>query len=110
DYSARQAELGKAVGDDFRDGKVTLPVLLAFARGDDEEQGFWRRTIEAMEQRPGDLERAILLVERRGALAETLARARSYAANAIDALSLFDDSLTRRALAEAALFAIDRTA
>ena len=86
DFSARESELGKSVGDDFRDGKVTLPVLLAFARGDEEERGFWRRTLEDLDQQPGDLERAIDLVERRGALGETLERARGYAAAAIDAL------------------------
>ena len=72
DFSAREAELGKSVGDDFRDGKITLPILLAFARGDDEESAFWRRTLEELEQQPGDLERAIELVERRGGLADTL--------------------------------------
>ena len=53
DFSARQTELGKSIGDDFRDGKVTLPILLAFARGDEEERAFWRRTLEDMDQRPG---------------------------------------------------------
>ena len=109
DFSAHQAELGKSVGDDFRDGKVTLPILVAFARGDEGERAFWRRTLEDMDQQPGDLERAILLVERRGALAETLSRARSYAAAAIDALSPFGDGLERRALIDAAAFAGDRS-
>jgi octaprenyl-diphosphate synthase len=109
DFSARQAELGKSVGDDFRDGKVTLPVLLAFARGDEEERAFWRRTIEEMDQQPEDLERAIRLVERRGALAETLARARAYAAAAIEALAPFGDGPERRALTDAAAFAGDRS-
>ena len=109
DFSAHQAELGKSVGDDFRDGKVTLPILVAFARGDEGERGFWRRTLEDMDQQPGDLERAILLVERRGALAETLSRARSYAVAAIDALSPFGDGLERRALIDAAAFAGDRS-
>jgi octaprenyl-diphosphate synthase len=109
DFSAHQAELGKSVGDDFRDGKVTLPILVAFTRGDEGERAFWRRTLEDMDQQPGDLERAILLVERRGALAETLSRARSYAAAAIDALSPFGDGLERRALIDAAAFAGDRS-
>ncbi len=109
DFSAHQAELGKSVGDDFRDGKVTLPILVAFARGDDAERGFWRRTIEQMDQRPGDLDHAILLVERRGALAETLERARLYAATAIDALSRFGDGPERRALIDAAGFASERS-
>jgi octaprenyl-diphosphate synthase len=108
DFSARQSELGKSVGDDFRDGKVTLPVLLAFSRGDEDERGFWRRTLEELDQQPGDLERAIHLVECRGALAETLARARTYAAAATRALAPFADGPERRALIAAAAFAGDR--
>ena len=109
DFSARQSELGKSIGDDFRDGKVTLPILIAFARGTEEERGFWRRTIEEMDQQPGDLDRAIRLVENHGALAETLSRARNYAATAIDALSMFRDGPERRALTGAAAFAGDRS-
>ncbi len=108
DFSARQSELGKAVGDDFRDGKLTLPILIAFARGDPEERAFWRRTLEAGEQGPGDLERAIRLLERRGALAETLGRARAYAAEAAEALMPFPDGALRRALVETAAFATTR--
>ncbi len=108
DFSAHQSELGKSVGDDFRDGKVTLPILVAFARGDERERAFWRRTIEELDQRPGDLDEAIRLVEGRGALAETLSRARGYAATAIDALAIFRDGVERRALIEAAIFATER--
>jgi len=109
DFSARQTEFGKSIGDDFREGKVTLPILLAFARGDEAERVFWRRALEEMDQRPGDLEHAIELIERRGALAETLLRARGYAATAIDALSIFHDGVERRALIEAAAFATERS-
>jgi octaprenyl-diphosphate synthase len=108
DFAARESELGKCVGDDFRDGKITLPVLLALNRGDAEERAFWRRTLEEMDQRPGDLERAIGLIERHGAGAETLRRARLYAAAAIEALSVFRDGAERRALIEAAVFAAER--
>jgi len=108
DFSARQSELGKSVGDDFRDGKITLPILIAFARGDAEERQFWQRTLERSEQEPGDLERAIRLVERRGALAETLARARRYAADAAAALAGFADGPWRQALTEATRFATER--
>jgi len=110
DFSARETELGKSIGDDFRDGKVTLPILLAFACGDEEERAFWRRTLEEMDQCSTDLEHATELVERHGALAETLFRARSYAASAIDALSAFPDGPERRALIEAASFATERSA
>jgi octaprenyl-diphosphate synthase len=109
DFSARQTELGKCIGDDFRDGKVTLPVLVAFGRGDQEERAFWRRALEDMDQRTGDLEQAIELVERHGALAETLSRARDYSAAAIDALAIFHDGIERRALVEAAAFATERS-
>ena len=109
DFSARQAELGKSIGDDFRDGKVTLPILLAFARGDKKERAFWRRALEDMDQQAGDLEQAIELVDRRGALAETLSRARSYATAAIDALSIFDQGVEQCALVEAAAFATERS-
>src|SRR5205814_5279160 len=105
DFSARPSEFGKSVGDDFRDGKITLPILIAFARGDGEERAFWRRTLEQGEQGPGDLERALRLVERRGALLETFARARAHASNAIEALSVFADGPLRRALIETAAFA-----
>ena len=108
DFSARQTELGKTVGDDFRDGKITLPIVIAFARGDAEERSFWRRTLEDGEQQTGDLERAVRILERRGALAETLARGRAYAGSAIDALDRFPDSPLRRALTEAAAFATER--
>ncbi|HEV8680856.1 MAG TPA: polyprenyl synthetase family protein [Stellaceae bacterium] len=108
DFSARQSELGKSVGDDFRDGKLTLPILIALARGDAEERAFWRRTLEDGEQGPGDLDRAIRLLERRGALAETLLRARAYAAEATLALAPFPDGALKRALVETAAFATAR--
>jgi octaprenyl-diphosphate synthase len=108
DFSAHQAELGKTVGDDFRDGKITLPIVIAFARGDADERAFWRRTLEDGEQRPDDLDRAIRLLERRGALAETLARARTYGMAAMEALSPFPDIPLRRALIETAAFATER--
>ncbi|HWD57228.1 MAG TPA: polyprenyl synthetase family protein [Stellaceae bacterium] len=109
DFSAREAELGKSVGDDFRDGKITLPIVIAMARGDAEERAFWRRTLESGgEQGPGDLERAQRILERRGALAESLARARVYAGAAIEALQCFPDSPLRRALIEVTVFATER--
>src|SRR5207302_6100216 len=98
DFSARETELGKSIGDDFREGKITLPILLAFARGDDEERAFWRRVLEDMDQYPPDLEHATALAERHAALTETLSRARRYAARPIDALSVFPDGPARRAL------------
>jgi octaprenyl-diphosphate synthase len=108
DYSARQAELGKTVGDDFRDGKMTLPIVLALKAATAEEREFWHRTLEAQEQEESDLPRAIQLMRQHGTLDETLARARSYADAAVEALMIFPDQPIRRALIEAAQFCLER--
>ncbi len=108
DYSARQAELGKTVGDDFREGKITLPVLLAIARGGEEERGYWKRVLEERDQRDGDLEHALLLMRRHGTLAATVARARDFGRTALDALAAFPDNAERRALAGIVEFCVAR--
>ncbi len=108
DYSAEQERLGKTVGDDFREGKITLPVLLAFARGSEEERGFWRRTIEEREQAEADLGRAIALMQKHRAFADTVARARDYGMKALAALEAFPDSAEKRALADIVEFCISR--
>ena len=108
DYAAAQPELGKTVGDDFRDGKITLPVILAFRRGDAEERSFWRRTLEDREQKDGDLGHALALMQRHGALRDSVARAAHYGAIARDALGIFRDGPEKRALLEAVDFAIER--
>jgi octaprenyl-diphosphate synthase len=108
DYSAREAELGKTVGDDFRDGKMTLPIVLALRSADTDEREFWRRTLEEQDQGETDLARAIQLMRNHGTLDATLARARGYADAAIDALTLFPDQPIRRALIEVAEFCLQR--
>jgi len=108
DYSAAQARLGKTVGDDFREGKITLPLILAFARGDAEERAFWRRTVEELDQVEGDLARAQTLVAKHGTLAETIARARQFTHTAVAALAPFPDGREKRALARVVDFVVDR--
>ncbi|WP_448191142.1 polyprenyl synthetase family protein [Azospirillum sp. sgz301742] len=108
DYSAKQAKLGKTVGDDFREGKITLPIVLAFRRGNDEERAFWRRTMEDLDQQDGDLEHAQQLMVKHTALKDTVERARHYGAIARDALGLFPDSAVKRALLDVIDFVIDR--
>ena len=109
DYSARQTTLGKTVGDDFRDGKITLPVVLAFQAGDEEACGFWRRTLEDLEQKKGDLKRAGQMLESTGALQATMERAGHYGRLATDALSIFPESEHKLALSEAVDFAVNRS-
>jgi octaprenyl-diphosphate synthase len=108
DYSARREALGKNVGDDFREGKVTLPVILGYLRGDEAQREFWRRTMERIEQTPDDLATAQGLLDRLGALRDTVARAGHYGAMARDALGIFPDSTEKRALIDVVDFCIER--
>jgi len=108
DYSGRQALMGKAVGDDFREAKVTLPVILAYARADAKSQTFWKRVIEGGPQSEADLERAITCVEETGAIQETMTRARHYADSAKQALAALPSSDIRAALADIADFCVER--
>lgn len=108
DYSAEQAKLGKEVGDDFREGKITLPVILAFRRGDEKERAFWRRTVERLEQNDDDLATAQRLIRKHGALDDTVARARHYTAVGRDALDIFDDGPVKAALIEVLEFCVER--
>ena len=108
DYSSDSATMGKGVGDDFRDGKMTLPVILAYARGSEADRAFWRAAIGGDRTDDEDLAHAIALVGATGALADTLERARIYARRAIDALALFPAGKAKAALGEAAEFAVAR--
>jgi octaprenyl-diphosphate synthase len=108
DYGATAAEMGKNTGDDFRDGKITLPVVLSFLRGDETERAFWRRTLEKLEQTETDLPHAMELLRRHKALDDTIERARHYGRIARDALGIFADGPEKRALGELVDFAISR--
>jgi octaprenyl-diphosphate synthase len=108
DYGGKSAKLGKNVGDDFRDGKITLPVVLSFRRGSESEREFWRRTMEQGDSTERDLETAISLMSKHRALEDTIKRARHYGNIAKDALALFPASPMKEALAEAVDFVIGR--
>jgi octaprenyl-diphosphate synthase len=108
DYSAREVVLGKSLGDDFRDGKITLPVVLAFARGSAEERRFWQRTLAQVEQQEGDFGNAIELLHRHGALADSVARAARYGDAARRALEAFPPSQPKQALVDLVDFCIER--
>lgn len=108
DYRADQTALGKTVGDDFREGKITLPVILAFRRGDEDERTFWRRTLEDLDQSDSDLEHAIALMEKHNALTDSIDRARHYGAVARDSLGIFENSPQKKALIDLIDFCIRR--
>ncbi len=108
DYGGSAAKLGKNVGDDFREGKITLPVVLSFRRGGAAEREFWKRTLEGGEVRDGDLEFALVTMKRHRALEDTIERARHYAGVACDALELFPSSAWKHALLDAVEFSVAR--
>jgi len=109
DYSGDSAHLGKAVGDDFREGKITLPVILSFRRGSDSERGFWKKTIVDGNVEAGDLEHALGLMKRHKAIEATFERARSFGAVARDALAIFPDRPETSAMEQVIDFCVQRT-
>ncbi len=108
DYSASETEFGKSVGDDFREGKVNLPVVLAWRRGNEVDKAFWRRTMEDLNQRDGDFDEAVEIMQRYGALRDSIERARHYGAIARDACGIFPDSEIKSALVGTIDFCIER--
>ena len=101
--------MGKSVGDDFQEGKITLPVVLSYRRGNEEERAFWRSAMEEGNQRDGDLERAISLIQDHGAIQDTLERAQHYGAMARDSLAIFPDCEEKEKLHEVVEFCIKRS-
>ncbi|MGO8779847.1 MAG: polyprenyl synthetase family protein [Rhodomicrobium sp.] len=108
DYSGEAAMLGKRVGDDFREGKITLPVVLSYRRGGAEECAFWRRTLQEGDIQEGDLNHAIALMRRHNAIEETIERARIYGREAQKALDIFPISEAKAAMLDAVDFSVSR--
>ena len=108
DYAADQRQLGKTVGDDFREGKITLPVLAAYEAGSEQDRQFWRRVIEDSAQEPDDLDHALGLIAATGSIGATLRHAADYADRARDALEAFPDSRIRQLLCGVAAYTVSR--
>jgi octaprenyl-diphosphate synthase len=109
DYGGKSAKLGKNTGDDFREGKITLPVVFAFRRGNDTERAFWIKALERGEIGDSDLDHAIGLMNKHRALEDTLSRAQHYGAMAVDALALFPSSPMKSALEQVVAFCLARS-
>ena len=108
DYDSEASEMGKGKGDDFRDGKMTLPVILAYARGSEDERSFWRDAIQGHRTSDADLAHAVALIARHDTVSATRERARHFAQRAIDAIAGFPAGAARCAMGEAAEFAVSR--
>jgi octaprenyl-diphosphate synthase len=108
DYGAAGDKIGKNIGDDFREGKLTLPVIRAIAAADGEERAFWERVIARGEQRDGDFETALELMARHGTLESTRVEALGWAARAKSALEVLPDQPLRAMLADIADYVVAR--
>jgi len=100
--------MGKSVGDDFREGKITLPVILSYRRGTPDEREFWKSAIEQSANDDAALERAINLMTRHGAVADTISRARHFGEIARDALAPLPNTPQKSALIDVIDFCIRR--
>ena len=101
-------DLGKNTGDDFREGKVTLPLVLAYRRGTDEEREFWKRAIVDGHNDEEAFNRAINLLQKHDAISDTVLRARHYVEMAKDALGPMQNSNHKQALIDVLEFCISR--
>lgn len=108
DYVSDAGTMGKDAGDDFREGKMTLPVILAYARGNEEERTFWKDAVEGRRTSDEDFAHAIALVRKSRAVDDTMARARHYGGLAIEAIRGFADGPAKAAMIEAVEFAVAR--
>ncbi|MFD0915995.1 polyprenyl synthetase family protein [Pseudahrensia aquimaris] len=108
DYGGSKSDLGKDIGDDFFEGKITLPVLLAWRRGNEEERDFWRKAMESDSADEEALQHAIALIQKHGALGDTIARARHYGEMARDALAPLPEGEIKQALLDVVEFCVSR--
>ena len=108
DYRGQSSATGKNIGDDFRERKLTLPVIKAVAKADDEERAFWKRTIEKGDQHDGDLEHALQLLNKHDTLEATRQDALGWAAKAKEAMALLPDHEIRSMLIDLADFVVER--
>jgi len=100
--------IGKTIGDDFREGKITLPIILCISKANEEEKIFWKKTIESLNQNKNDFNTALKIIEKYNAVNLTLERAKKYSSYAIESLNTFPNSKFKSALESLAIIAINR--
>ena len=108
DYSANQETLGKTVGDDFREGKITLPVIIAYDAGNDEEKAFWNRCLADLEQKPEDLQTAMRYLKKHNALQRCMEMTQDYCNKAIQSLSVLPETPAKQAMLDLVDFCAER--
>ncbi len=108
DYSSNKKILGKNTGDDFKEGKITLPIILAYGRSNDIEKQFWKRTISNLEQENGDFDKALEIINKYQCIEDTIKRANHFSNVAIDSIDLFKDNQFKKKLVSLVSTSISR--
>jgi len=108
DYGGTTSAIGKSIGDDFREGKITMPVIIARRRGSASDRTFWDRALDPAQQQPSDLAHAIHLIRSTGAADATVDEAKAYASLARQALDALPEGPHRDALGDLATFCVSR--
>ncbi len=92
DYCSNKKILGKNIGDDFKEGKITLPIILAYGRSNQKEKNFWQRVISELKQKDDDFEEAITIINKYNCIEDTILRAKHFSNVAIDSLDAFKNN------------------
>ena len=108
DYSSNQKILGKNTGDDFKEGKITLPIILAYGRSNEIEKKFWNRTISELKQENGDFNQALEIINKYQCIEDTITRAKHFSNVALDSIDIFKDNIFKEKLVSIVSTSISR--
>ncbi len=108
DYSSNKKILGKNTGDDFKEGKITLPIILAYGRSNEKEKKFWKRTISELNQEEGDFDNALDIINKYQCIQDTITRANHFSNVAIDSIDIFKNNIFKEKLAALVSTSISR--
>lgn len=108
DYGSTSETLGKSIGDDFQEGKITLPVIHAYHNSTEEEREFWRSALVEGHRNEDSLQQAIAILRKKGSLDYAMAKARGFVAEAIEAVAHCPEGPEKEALIMIADFSVDR--
>ena len=109
DYECSENNMGKNIGDDFKEGKITLPVLLALKKANSSERAFWKRVIEDLDQEKNDFKKAQSLLAKYNSIDETKTIAKEYAIKAEEILKLLPQNIYNEALVDLTKFVFTRS-
>ena len=108
DYCSNDLSLGKNIGDDFKEGKITLPIILAYGRSNNKEKVFWKRTISNLKQEQGDFDQALEIINKYQCIEDTITRANHFSNVAVDSIDIFKNNQFKEKLVSLVSTSISR--